>query len=244
MGYEMLVDARERAVIECLRGQGAALDRLGGAELGATLAVGDVVFRDAESGDHVFCIERKRLDDCVSSVRDGRYEDQKARMVAAFGRDRVLYILEGAPEGLDDTGRRTVAGVQYNTLLRDGVAVVTSEGVADTCRRVLELWERLPRIVQFPRRTETGTPAPPPPSRALLKGSFRKGAGVTRADVFAAQLALVPGVSAATARRVAAEVDGFGALRDALRAGALDGLRVNGRRVGAKLAALLDYTAF
>jgi ERCC4-type nuclease len=238
--YQIVIDSRERALIATLEGHGVPV-------CVQSLDVGDVVFRDATSGEYVFCVERKRVDDCVASVRDGRYEDQKARMLAAFGCDRMLYVLEGHTSDLPDTtSRRTCAGMLYNTLIRDGIAVVQSSGIDETELHVQQLWHRMPMILNFTRRH--GAPASDSDSATrpscVSLSSFRKSYGVTRDDVFAAQLAMVPGISIATARHLADHVSGFGDLRARLDDGSLEHVKINGRRIGNKIKALRDHLCF
>lgn len=115
------------------------------------LSVGDIVIRVANRGggglSDAFCLERKRDDDCVSSVRDGRYHDQKRRMLEAFGARRMGYVVEGRHPSwcIHDQGRE-VQGVVFNTAIRDGISVWLSRGVVDTCRYVLAIHDRVSRM--------------------------------------------------------------------------------------------------
>jgi ERCC4-type nuclease len=97
----ILVDAREHALADALErlSEGCAfcIER-------KALDVADVQIvhadaqadADAEAEDEVLlAIERKTGLDFAASVRDGRYHEQKRRLVDAVGKDRVAYVLEG-----------------------------------------------------------------------------------------------------------------------------------------------------
>ena len=62
----------------------------------SNLDIGDIVFR--YQGDIVVLIERKTIGDLISSIKDGRYREQKMRLLK-YREDnphiKILYILEG-----------------------------------------------------------------------------------------------------------------------------------------------------
>ena len=66
---------------------------------GKTLEAGDVLWVARERGSGALyaldaILERKRIDDLVSSIKDQRYERQKY-FLARCGMKRALYLLEG-----------------------------------------------------------------------------------------------------------------------------------------------------
>ena len=77
------VDVRERELIRIL-GNDANVK---------ALDMGDVLVRSG--WEWVF--ERKTLDDLAASIKDGRYREQKSRLLAHYPPHRITYILEGAP---------------------------------------------------------------------------------------------------------------------------------------------------
>jgi len=106
----LLLDHREIGASREHKARGALLEdlrsRLGETSVEArSLPLGDVlwIWRDFESdgGDHHefiagWIVERKTFSDLSSSVMDGRYDEQKIRLLEAPGLDGVVYLIEGA----------------------------------------------------------------------------------------------------------------------------------------------------
>jgi len=57
------------------------------------LELGDYLF--TYNGDPVIIIERKTITDLASSIKDGRYREQKKRLLHNYPKNKILYILEG-----------------------------------------------------------------------------------------------------------------------------------------------------
>lgn len=171
----------------------------------------DVILQNLECGDFilehdgatVLVIERKTLADLVASIKDGRYRNQKARLVEAFGRDKVMYIVEGQydycqthPCYVEGMEKYSVLSSIINTILRDGLKVVNTKNMTDTKDFLMCL---LVRFVKDPSKyTGTGTSS----SGSLSSGTempITKGKVFTKQDLFNHQLCQVPGISGKTA---------------------------------------------
>ena len=99
----IVLDNRERSLATAL---GALLTRDTGSidmEV-AVLSVGDVEIRQQQQQqsegseiprDLLFVFERKTWSDLASSICDGRWAEQKARMTETIGAGRIAYIVEG-----------------------------------------------------------------------------------------------------------------------------------------------------
>ncbi|CAJ77393.1 Holliday junction resolvase subunit Mus81 [Schizosaccharomyces pombe] len=87
-----------------------------------SLELGDALWvaRDMESGQEVvldFVVERKRYDDLVASIKDGRFHEQKARLKKS-GIRSVTYILEESSydESFTESIRTAVSNTQVDQL--------------------------------------------------------------------------------------------------------------------------------
>ena len=61
-----------------------------------SLDIVDVQLRSQETDEIVYIIERKSISDFYSSINDGRYREQKARILASVPqKTRIAYIVEG-----------------------------------------------------------------------------------------------------------------------------------------------------
>ena len=121
-------DVRERAVI---------------AELPAgtetqMLEIGDFII---QHNDKQIVVERKSWADLKSSFNDGRYSEQKARLLAARDRDptnvSVVYLLEGPVPRISAEKQSRAAALKM--AVRDGIAVVYSSDPSETAKVILYL---------------------------------------------------------------------------------------------------------
>lgn len=121
-------DLRERAVI-------AELPE--GIEL-LMLDIGDFI---VSHNDKQIVIERKSWSDLKSSFNDGRYSEQKARLLAARDRDSanvsIVYILEGPVPRISAEKQSRAAALKM--AVRDGISVVYSDDPSETAKVVLYL---------------------------------------------------------------------------------------------------------
>lgn len=139
MTATLIIDNREHALI-------AELTRIGVTHTVAQLDVGDIQISNAD-GQPIFVAERKSHADFAASNQDGRYREQRARLMAVRGGGvAVVYILEGAWTGNDDRtyGSRTTEGLlrrlTTRLILRYGMPVIMSSSVAETaiwCKTLL-----------------------------------------------------------------------------------------------------------
>lgn len=103
----------------------------------AALDVGDILIQNTE-GEPLLVIERKSHADFAASNQDGRYREQRARLMAVRGSGvAVLYILEGVwtHEVSNGYGRVTEAQLKRLTtrlMLRYGLPVLATTSIQDT----------------------------------------------------------------------------------------------------------------
>ncbi len=56
--------------------------------------LGDIIFYYNDEIRYV--IERKTICDLYSSIKDGRYKEQKARLFNNYAKNQIIYLLEGS----------------------------------------------------------------------------------------------------------------------------------------------------
>lgn len=209
-GVRVDVDVREHALL-------AELHAIGVEVRAVALELGDVQFvlepggvpKDGQTSNTRWVIERKTVQDLAASIRDGRWREQKARLLANVPADRVLYVLEGGPSlfCFDDRMRGPFAGLQaaslqsavVSSLLRDGIRLVWTRDVRDTAAFLKRACAKLGQ--------QEGLHGP-----ACWGGSGHRSAAAVQSTVaskkrdnldprqcFLQQLCQLPGVSVATA---------------------------------------------
>jgi ERCC4-type nuclease len=128
----MIVDTRESKLAE-------ALTELGVPFTLASLDVGDFLIQNAE-GEPLLIAERKSHADLAASNTDGRYREQRARLMAVRGSGvAVLYILEGIWSATESrvynkTTENQLKRLTTRLLLRYGMPVLAGNSVEDTAR--------------------------------------------------------------------------------------------------------------
>ena len=191
----LIVDVRERALAASLTAQGTVYSA-------RALEVGDFLIQ-AVDGRPLLVVERKSHADFAASNRDGRYREQRARLMTVRGNGAaVLYILEGAwSPALDRTyGSTTEKMLQRLTtrlLLRYGIPVLASASIAETARWCTTL---LAQLTEDPSvfEPEDGLSAATASAIADYTATFSsvKKGNKDAASTAAAMLSTVPGLGA------------------------------------------------
>ncbi len=141
-GLTLQIDYREKDMYEVFKKSGVP-DGIT-LEEPCNLDIGDIIIKTS-GGDQVI-IERKRFDDLASSIKDGRYDEQKMRCMAYIQQQRtaggtcmLIYLLEGDLTYCRNNSDVNMAlGAWISMELRDHVPVVRvlnmDEGVKWVCR--------------------------------------------------------------------------------------------------------------
>jgi crossover junction endonuclease MUS81 len=118
-------------------------------------------YRNLEYGD--FCIfnnedpfiiiERKTLDDLSSSIIDGRYKEQKQKMLSLVDRKNIYYIIEGSIKYTDS--KKNIIGSVINTMIRDDIKIFFTKDVTDTYHLLLNIISRVTKEPEKYINTET-----------------------------------------------------------------------------------------
>ena len=101
-----------------------------------SLDIGDVQLLSQSDNSIQYIIERKSISDLYSSINDGRYREQKARLLGSVSKNRVAYIIEG--NILDTTlklgalQRKIVQAAIVNMSLRDNITVYRTSNSIET----------------------------------------------------------------------------------------------------------------
>ena len=98
------------------------------------LDLGDIqinINKEDGSTELFLLIERKTMKDLISSVNDGRYREQKKRLLESIPREKIMYLLEGH---LDDIPgqMKTLFGMIINSIFRDKLHILRFECIEET----------------------------------------------------------------------------------------------------------------
>jgi ERCC4-type nuclease len=207
---EIALDVRERALSD-------ALDACGVTYASRSLDVGDVAFyAEARGAEPIMVVERKTLADLAASIKDGRYKEQKSRLLSSVPASAIVYLLEvGAPSAFSFDARMrhshmapSLQGAVCSLLVGYGFRVVMTRDVAETAAFLKRAADRLATTVgEDPRPADARSYA-----SAACEASIKvkKRDNVDARQCFLQQLCQIPGVSAKLAATLAAE---FGCMR-------------------------------
>lgn len=113
------------------------------------LAVGDIMWiaEKKESGGEMavlgHIVERKRIDDLVSSIKDGRFQEQKSRLRRS-SLDHITYLIE-EPQGytLNQTFKKAVDTALAQTIALDNFFLKRTTGPEDTVKYLATMTRHL-----------------------------------------------------------------------------------------------------
>lgn len=105
-----------------------------------TLDIGDIHIIDEKTKEIFGMIERKTLEDLSSSITDGRYKEQKQRLLhSVSSKIRKIYILEGDDLERFHLGKTIFDGVMVNTVVRDKIMIYRTKDLEETMEVILKI---------------------------------------------------------------------------------------------------------
>lgn len=170
------------------------------------LDIGDIHFLINEQ--LVLIIERKTLSDLVGSIKDGRYKEQKCRLLSNYPCSKIMYLIEGQ---VDNKVKRQcynidiIYGSILNCLLRDKIKILFSKDIPETCNYIKMILKRMKTNPEFFDNNIDN-------SKITYENSVKinKKNNMTPELCQITQLAQIPGLSVHSAKCV---LDKYGSLR-------------------------------
>jgi len=132
MSVKIIIDCRERGLIEELMGMSVDIET-------SQLDVGDIQFNIDDQ--IVLIVERKTTQDLIASIKDGRYREQKYRLMYQCGipRERIMYLFENSVYN----DEKVVLSSKINTIWRDKLKVYQTNSVKETAEWVNSMREKM-----------------------------------------------------------------------------------------------------
>jgi ERCC4-type nuclease len=107
------------------------------------LDLGDIILSFTWNDNTIqYVFERKTIDDLQASIKDGRYHDQKKRLISTYTSHNVFYIIEGGCT-YSDTTDASIKSALVNTILRDGIGIFRTNSMKDTYDLICSIVQRL-----------------------------------------------------------------------------------------------------
>ncbi len=107
------------------------------------LLIGDFIIKN-NIGEIVFIIERKSVKDLCASIIDGRWTEQKERLLeSVFDPTKIIYIIEGKKENYQRISKKTINSSILNLTFKHNYNVISTESKQDTVDNIILLYTKI-----------------------------------------------------------------------------------------------------
>jgi ERCC4-type nuclease len=198
------------------------------------------IYENLEFGDFqfiyqdqiIFLFERKTRDDLLASIKDGRYKNQKAKVLQSFPHTKLYYIIEGQTTFQTQTTvpNKIIQSAIINTMLRDKITCICTKTLNETYNLLMEM---MSKVKEEPEKYVT---QPQVEEQVVVKTSSKD----DKTKVFKAMLCQIPGINDKTADVL---VDKWKNINEMLKdvgskenpESYLNEIKVNGRKISKKV---------
>ena len=115
------------------------------------LDLGDIIFKN--DNNEILIIERKTLSDLYSSIQDGRYKEQKIRLLNNYSKSQIVYIIEGNIPSQNikffKNSKSITDGALLNMAFRDKLTVIRTKDINDTCNILYSIGSKIIKHPEF-----------------------------------------------------------------------------------------------
>lgn len=104
-----------------------------------TISIGDIHIKFK---DNIYIFERKTIKDLISSIHDGRYREQKARMLSTYNQKFLSYIIEEddiISSKVYSKNKSIIQGAYINTMFRDNIRILFTKNVSESVTLILSI---------------------------------------------------------------------------------------------------------
>lgn len=114
------------------------------------LPLGDILFKTNDDQD-ILLIERKSFSDLLSSIKDGRYEEQSYRLLNSSGLQphSIFYLLEGMFSQLyNPNDKKIILSSMTSLQFFKGFSMIRTSSVNETAEVILSMADKIDRELQ------------------------------------------------------------------------------------------------
>lgn len=139
MNYFIIFDNREKELIKIFQDKNYSCNL-------ENLDIGDIQIVDLNTKEIIIIIERKTLADLSASIKDGRYKEQKERLIHSIKKNiRKIFLIEGDNYDNFSLPINTLNSVIINTLLRDNIHVHITKNILETVNFIENIMTHIPK---------------------------------------------------------------------------------------------------
>jgi len=184
MSCKLYIDTRESKLIDCLTSESEYITK--------QLEIGDIIIESSQP-EFKIIFERKTYQDLLSSINDGRYKEQKMRLLASNPPHHCVYIIEG-----EKIINESISGAIYHSMFRDKIHVLFTDTVKATAELIMTIYNKCAKNPEkFVATNENADYI------ANLKVKKCKIENINKENCFILQLCQIPSISHTIAREIA-----------------------------------------
>lgn len=160
------------------------------------LEIGDIhlIFNDI-----CYIYERKTVADLIASVKDGRYKEQKNRLLALSKNNN--YIIEGDSINANKNlkNQKMLTSIYCNSIYRDKINLFFTNNIEDTATFILLL---ATKIIEKPDNFILNSTNIPSDYIDVCKIKSKKNQNIDKETCYLLQLSQIPGISKEIAKKI------------------------------------------
>lgn len=127
---EIIIDNRENQLIKYLKD----FEKLNFKT--ENLDLGDIQYKC--DNNLIYIIERKTVNDLGASIKDGRYKEQKIRLLSN-NTNNIYYIIEGNINYCETLSTKAILGSIVNMIFRDNIKIIYSKDIKQTVDIIIQI---------------------------------------------------------------------------------------------------------
>ena len=196
MNVQIIVDSRETKLFSLLTERDLDIYKDNISIQKEQLELGDIhiIFNEI-----TYIYERKTVNDLMSSIKDGRYKEQKNRLLAnSFNNN---YIIEGdtITSNKNFKNQKTLTSVYLNSIYRDKINVFFTTNIDDTATFLLLL---VSKIIEKPENYLNENNKIPQDYIDVCKIKSQKNKNIDKDTCYLLQLSQIPNISKEIAKKI------------------------------------------
>lgn len=180
------IDYRETAIIKHFESNTPSLSYKV-----CNLPIGDFILKNSSDNSVIYIIERKTILDLASSITDGRFREQKQRLLDSVCLpDKIVYLLEGSKnlKKYGSISKTVIDSSILNLIFKHQYKIIHTSNDSETYDTLISLYTKL-SSKDFGKITSTQV--------KLIKKSDN-----TSKNIFTNMLSIIPGVSTTIANKI------------------------------------------
>ena len=200
---KIIVDEREVALYERIMSLNTGISLVK-----QVLQIGDAIIQNEEV--ELCIIERKTLQDLLSSIKDGRYEEQSHRLIHTSGLSphNIIYIIEGNMSTMQtDKDKQIIYSSITSLNYYKGFSVLRTTSVNDTADLIIGMFRKIEKNNSKGILPHTNCEQITPYANIVKK---TKKDNITTENISQIMLCQIPGVSTVTSTAIFAK---FGTIK-------------------------------